>query len=252
MHGLVVKIQIASVLGIDGHGGIAQHGLGPGGGHGDEGARQAVHGVADVPQVTGHVGVRHFQIGERGVAARAPVDHVLAAVDQPLLVEAHEDFADGAAEAGIQREALARPVAARAQADHLALNGVAVLRLPFPHARFECLAAHTAARQSLFGLFAFHHHLGGDAGVIGAGQPQRVIAAHAVPAHGDVDFGVLQHVADVQHPGHVRRRNHQREHLARRFGVGEENARVDPPLRPMRLEPLRLVHFVDLHGKVPV
>ena len=30
---------------------------------------------------------------------------------------------------------------------------------------------------------------------------------------------------------------------------GTEDAGVDPPLRPMRLEPLRLVHFIDLHGK---
>ena len=88
--------------------------------------------------------------------------------------------------------------------------------------------------------------------MVGARQPQRVVAAHAVPAHGDVDFGVLQHVADVQHPGHVGRRNHQRKYLAGRLGVGAENARIDPPLRPMRLEPLRLVYFVDLHGKVPV
>jgi hypothetical protein len=30
---------------------------------------------------------------------------------------------------------------------------------------------------------------------------------------------------------------------------GAEDAGIDPPLRPMRFEPLRLVHFLDLHGE---
>ena len=29
---------------------------------------------------------------------------------------------------------------------------------------------------------------------------------------------------------------------------GAEDAGIDPPLRPMRLEPLGLVHFFNLHG----
>ena len=123
------------------------------------------------------VGVRHFEIGDGGVAARAPVDHVLAAVDEALFVEPDEDFAHGAGEAGIEGEALAAPVAAGAQADHLALDGVAVLRLPLPDALFELLAAQVAAVDALFGELALHHHLGGDAGVVGAGQPQGVVAA---------------------------------------------------------------------------
>ena len=48
------------------------------------------------------------------------------------------------------------------------------------------------------GELALDHHLGGDAGVVGAGQPERVVAAHAVPADGDIDLGVLEHVAHVE------------------------------------------------------
>ena len=146
LHGLAVQIEIARVFGVDGDGGIAEHGLGPRGGDGDEAAiGSAVHGIADVPQVAGDVGVGHFEIGERGVAAGAPVDHVLAAVDEAFFVQADEDFADGAGEARVEGEALAAPVAARAQADHLALDGVAVLLLPLPDALFEFFAAQVAA-----------------------------------------------------------------------------------------------------------
>ena len=81
LHRAAVQVEIPLVLGVHRDGGIAQHGLGPGGSHGDGRAGHAVDGVADVPQVTGHVGVGHFQVGDRRLAARAPVDHVLAAVD---------------------------------------------------------------------------------------------------------------------------------------------------------------------------
>ena len=65
--------------------------------------------------------------------------------------------------------------------------------------------------SAFFGEFALDHHLGGDAGVVGAGQPEGVVAAHAMPADGDVDFGVLQHVADVERAGDIGRRDDERE-----------------------------------------
>ena len=68
-------------------------------------------------------------------------------------------------------------------------------RFPLPDALFELFAAQVAAVDAFFGELALHHHLGGDAGVIGAGQPERVVAEHAVPADGDIDLGVLEHVA---------------------------------------------------------
>ena len=113
---------------------------------------------------------------------RAPVDHVLAAIDQAFFVQAHEDFAHGARKARIDRESFARPVAAGAEPDHLPLDGVAGFGLPLPDALFEFFASEVAAVDALCGELALHHHLRRDAGVIGAGQPQGVVAQHAVPA----------------------------------------------------------------------
>src|ERR1019366_1333585 len=163
---------------------------GPRGGHYHRAARHTVHRAADMPHVALDVGVGHFEIGDGSQAARAPVDHVLSAVDEALFEEPHEDFADRAREAGVQGEALAAPIAARAEADHLALDGVAVLGLPLPHALLEFFAAHGAPVEALFGQFALDHHLGGDAGVVAAGEPQGVGAGHAVVADGDIDLGV--------------------------------------------------------------
>ena len=57
------------------------------------------------------------------------------------------------------------------------------------------------------GQLALHHHLGGDAGVVGPGQPQRRRPAHALEADQDVLKRVVERMADVQRPGHVRRRD---------------------------------------------
>ena len=50
-------------------------------------------------------------IRERGQTARTPVDDVLTAVDEVLLVEAHEDLADRPLQIFVQREARTLPVA---------------------------------------------------------------------------------------------------------------------------------------------
>ena len=160
----------------------------------------------------------HFEIGQRGLAAGTPVHHVLAAIDQALFVQAHEGFAHRAREPGIEREALAGPIAAVAGALHLPFDDAAVLFFPLPDALFELLAAQVALVQAFLFELALHHHLGGDAGVIGARQPQRVVAAHAMPADRDIDVGVLEHVAHVERAGDVGRRDDQREDAARIFG----------------------------------
>src|SRR3989338_5386834 len=63
---------------------------------------------------------RRLLIRERGLAARAPVDDVVAAVDQPLLVEPDEHLKDRLGEPFVHREARAAPVAGRAQPLELA------------------------------------------------------------------------------------------------------------------------------------
>ena len=56
--------------------------------------------------------------------------------------------------------------------------------------------------------------LRGDAGVVGAGHPEGVEALHPPPADQDVLQRVVERMAQVQSPGHVRRRDDDRERLA--------------------------------------
>ncbi len=91
-----------------------------------------------------------------------------------------------------------RPVDAVAEAAHLAEDLAAGLGLPLPDALDERLAAEVVAGLALLGQLALDDVLGGDAGVVHAGQPQRLVALHAPAAGQGVDERVLEGVAQVQ------------------------------------------------------
>src|SRR5215203_6061464 len=106
-----------------------------------------------------------------------------------------EHLQDGARKALVHGEALARPVAGCAKARQLALDGAFRLRLPGPDELEKLLAPEGAAvGLAARGKLSLHHHLGGDAGVIGAGLPEHVPAAHALEAAEDVLQGIVEGV----------------------------------------------------------
>ncbi len=131
-----VEMQVALVLGMNGDGRVAEHGFGARGGNGDElaglFAAVAEDGIADLPEMALLLVVDDFKIADGGLAARAPVDDVGAAIDEALMVEADEGFADGNGEALVHGEVFAAPVDGDAEALHLVEDGAAVVALPLP------------------------------------------------------------------------------------------------------------------------
>src|SRR5947208_2532125 len=69
-----------------------------------------------------------------------------------------------------------------------------------------------------------------------------------MPADDHVNLGVLQHVSHVKGPGHIGRRNHKRKDASAGLGRSAKDTLIDPPARPMRLEPLWFIDLVNLHG----
>ena len=82
-------------------------------------------------------------------------------------------------------------------------------RLPSPFGAFDREA------DAFLLEIAHHDHLGGDAGVVGAGLPQHVVALHAPPADQHVLQRVVERVAHVQAARDVGRRDHD---AVRRLG----------------------------------
>ena len=224
-----VQVGVAGVVGVDGHGGVAQHGLGAGGGQ-----LQHLAGLLDrvqqVPEVAVLLGVLDLGVRDGGVAVGAPVDHPVAAVDQALVIQPDEHLAHGVRAALVHGKALPLPVAAAAQLFQLADDAAAKAVLPVPGALKETVPAHHLLGQALFGHGLDHLGLGSDGRVVGAGHPQSGVALHPLVADEDILHGVVHGVAHVQLPGDVRGRHDDGVGLFVRVGFGVEIAAVQPEL----------------------
>ena len=168
-----------------------------------------------------------------------PVDDPLGAVDQAVVVHPLEDGLHRPGQPRVHGEALARPVHAVAEAAHLAEDPAAGLLLPLPDPLDERLPTEVVPGEALLGQLPLDHVLGGDAGVVHARQPERVVALHAAAAGQRVHQRVLEGMAEVQRAGDVGRRDDDAERrlVGRLRSAGREVAPLDPPLveRPLYL-----------------
>ena len=231
------------VLGVDRDAGIAHHRLGTGGGD-DDVAAAVGERVADIPEVTGLINVLDLRVGQRRQAMRAPVDDAAALINEALVVQLAEGLAHGPGAALVHCEAGAGPVAARAHLLLLLDDAVAVLFLPFPHALKELLAAEVVAGQALLGAkLLLDLDLRGDARVVGAGEPQRLIALHPLEAGQDILQRRIHRVAHVQLASDVRRRHDDGKRLLVGVRGRLEAVVVHPHPVDAALDLLGLIHF---------
>ena len=231
------------VLRVHRHAGIAHHGLGTGGGD-DDIAGAVGQRIADVPQIAGLFGVFHLGVGQGGQAVGTPVDDAAALVDQALFIQLAEGLADSAGAALVHGEAVTAPVAGCAHLLLLLHDAAAVLLLPRPDALQELLAAQIVAGQA-FALtqLLLHLDLGGDAGVVAAGQPQGFVALHALIADQNVLQRAVHGVAHVELAGDVGRRHDDGKRLLVGVGIGAEAVVIHPQLVDAGLHLPRIVHF---------
>src|SRR6185437_12180686 len=117
---------------------------------------------------------------------------------------------------------------------------------PPPNAFDESLAAEIVARFALRRELVLHDLLGGDAGVVGADLPQRVVAAHAVVTDQRVHDRLLERVAHVQRARHVRRR--QQDAVRLTAAARREAASLLPARIPLRFDLFALETLV--HAKL--
>ena len=198
---------VALVTGMHGHGGIAQHGFRAGSGD-YQMARAIRQRVAHVPQIAVFFFGQYFQVGNGGVQHGIPIYQPLATVDQPLFEQPYEYLFHRVVESLVHGETLAGPVQRRPHAAQLASDMAAGLLLPIPDAIGEGIASQVVAGFALGLQLALHHHLRGDASVIGTRLPQGVVATHAMETGQGVHNGVLESVAHVQIAGDIGRRDH--------------------------------------------
>ena len=106
-------------------------------------------GVADMPHTAVFFFRHHFQIRYRCAQHRIPVHQTLAAINQPLLMQANEDFGDGGRHLVVHREVFTAPVSRRTHAAHLAGDGGTRVFFPFPDFFQKFFATEIVARDFL-------------------------------------------------------------------------------------------------------
>ena len=116
--GAAVELLVALVIRVDGHGHVAQHGLGTGGGD-LQALIGTLDGVQQIPEVAVLLLMLDFGVGDGGLALGAPVDQTVAAVDLAFVVQLHEDFQHGLGALLVHGEVVAGPVAGAAQGPQL-------------------------------------------------------------------------------------------------------------------------------------
>ena len=245
------------VVGVDGDGRVGGDRLGPRRRDVDVAAGlpplAVDDGVADGPQVPRPLDVVDLLVRDDGLVVGVPVDEVLAAVDEPLLVQRHEHLLDGPAQPLVHGEPAVPPVGRVAQAPLLLQDDVAVLTAPGPDVLQERVAPDRLAVDAVLLELLLDDVLGRDAGVVEPGDPQGLEPPHPLVPDEQVLDRVLERVAHVEPAGHVGRRHRDHERLLfagqHRVRVGVEKAAVLPVAVPRRLDGLGLVRRAGGGGR---
>ena len=173
-----------------------------------------------------------------------PVDDPAALIDEALVIELTEGLPDGLGKALVHSEAGTAPVAGNAHLLLLFHDTAAVFFLPLPHTLEELLPAQVIAGQALLGAqLLLHLDLGGDTGVVHAGQPQRGVALHPLETGQDILKGAVQGVAHMELAGDVGRGHDDGKGRLLGIRVAVEAVSIHPHLVDAALHLLRLIHL---------
>ena len=108
------EVAVALVVGVHRDRGVGQHRLRAHGGDHDL-ARAVLERIGDVEERVGDLAVLDLEVGDRRARPRVPVDQVVVAVDEVLVVEVDEDLHHRAHVGVVEREALVVVVHRRAE-----------------------------------------------------------------------------------------------------------------------------------------
>ena len=165
----------------------------------------------------------YFRVGQRGSAFRTPVDQTVAAVNQALFIQIDESPDDSSAAALVQRKSLPLPVAGAAQLSHLLLDRAAVFFLPGPGSLQELFSAQIFFFFAFFFPDLFHYfYFCGDAGVVGARNPECVIPLHPAETDQQILQRLIQRMTHMEFSCDIRRRHHDGKRFFRMIFAGSK------------------------------
>ena len=226
-------VCIAFVVGMNGNRRIAQKSFGTGCRDFDtlrHPAFRIVDLIINMIHRAGSIFVFDFVIGKGGRTRGTPVYQIIAAVNQAALVKAHEHVTHRFGKTFIHRKALAAPIDRSAEFFQLVRNNCMVFVFYLPRTFKEFFAPQFVAVGTFLFKPAFHHVLRRDSRMVGARNPQRRPAVHALIADNNILQNIVERMPHVQNAGYVRRRNNDGKRLLRIVLCGLKTAFGFPPI----------------------
>lgn len=194
------EMFVTGVVGMDGDGGVAEHGFGTSSGDDDfsEVADGVDEGVGDVPEGASFVLVIDFDVGEGGLVLGAEVDQAFTTVDQLVVQEVLEGVVDGVDDLGIEGEGEVGPVAGGAEGAELELHIPSLLGDEVPDLGVKLVARVVEAGVAglLEGFLVDDPSL--EASVVGARDIPGRVTSEAMITDESVLDGDGEAVADVE------------------------------------------------------
>ena len=232
------------VVGVHRNGDVGEDRRGPHRRDGDPVDAVAVgERVPHVEEPVVHLDVLDLEVGDGRPVMGAPVDDPVRAVDPAGLPEPDEERHHRLDVRVVHREPLARVVERRTEAPELPHDRAAGLVEPAPRPLEERVAADLLPRGAFRDQLLLHDVLRRDPRVVVARLPERVEAAHPVPAHEHVLDRPVEGVPHVELARHVRRRDADDERVvAARAGARGVQPLGLPRLLPAPLDGGRVVH----------
>ena len=240
--GLAHQLRITLVSRIYRHAGIAEHGLRTGGGNLHIPVL-TLYLIADMPQMACLGLMLHLNVGNGGVAVRAPVGNACPLIDKPLLIQADKNLPDSPGAALVHGETLPVPIQRGTQGTQLAHDAAAELFLPLPYTLQELLPAQLVAVGAFLPESPLHLGLGSDTGMVAARHPQGIVALHAAPANQDVLQGIVQGMPHVQLAGYIWWRNHDAIRLLFLIHYSMKQLIFLPEAIPLLLKAFRVINL---------
>lgn len=271
---LAVQMLVARILGVDGNGGVTQHGFETSRGDGNlligilngvrercEGAKLVTSlGILRVALVSLDLKIRpslqidvvHLNVRNGRLESTGPVAQSIGTVQQTGLVELIEGLNDGLAAHVVHGESLPRPVDTATQRSELGGNAIAILLLPLPNLLHKLLSAKIVTVLSiLLHEHLLHNGLGGNTSMVSTRHVQSGMALHPMPSGQRILHGSRQRMAQMERSGNIGRGDdHDELFIVRPALGGLWIARVVslglPPVLPGSLDGVGMIPIV--HG----
>ena len=176
-----------------------------------------------------------------------PVHHTESTIDETFVIEVDEHLDDTLRAFLVHREGCPIPVATGTQTAELFQDDAPMLMGPVPGMLKELLTGEIVLLDTLFCKFLHHLGLCGDRGVVSARYPKGVLTLHTGTAHQDVLNRIVEHMAHMEHTGHIGRWDDYRIGFTSVGFAGEEFV-VEPVLIPFRFDLFWVVFTCKFHA----